>query len=286
MAKARYYKTMFLPSINGQYLLWTKEYKTLAARVDEIIQLGNVIGITDRMKDSDERGPNLALLNYLLLWRSTFPEWTQIIGPHEILALNYPGEWTNPASNKILRRRWLEGQGKENFQVAAVSKNRLVTHGGLTYGEWRSIGSPTNPHEAARLLNDKYHGTLHQGNCYALGGKPSFSANPIFANALMEIYPSWITAGEPMPFHQVHGSTGLNTIEGRQYLDSEYSLISYADTVRYYNHGSYVVIGDKAFVNVAVDFPQETLIKKLPEPWTPYIEKMPVVDVRDELFEQ
>lgn len=285
MAVARYYKTLFLPSMEGQYKLWTQSYKNMAAKVDEIVQLGNLVGLTDRMRDSATRGPNMALLNYTLLWRSTFPNWMQIVGPHEILALNYPDEWTNEEANRVLRRRWLDGyDAHKSFQVAGVNKNRLITHGGLTFGEWREIGCPTDAHEAARLLNEKYHGTLFQGQCFSLHGKPNFSANPIFADPLRELYPSWITADVEMPFHQIHGSAGLNSLEGRQHLDSTYSLLSYADSIRYYNFGSYVVVGDKVFVNVHSDFQKDTIISRLPEPWSPLIEKMPVVDVRDELF--
>lgn len=283
MPRARFYKTLFLPPLEGQYLMWKNEFSQFANKVDEIVQLGNIIGITDRVKDSADRGPNQAALNYIALYRSTFPNWTQLIGPNEIMALNFPDEWTNAESLRLLRRRWLLDD-PNLFVTAAVNKKRLVTHGGLTYGEWVEIGRPETPEEAAGLLNEKYARTLFQGDCMKTTGRPSFSANPIFADPIREVYGSWITAPVAPPFHQLHSSGGLNTAEGRNAL-SPFSLLEHVDGVRYTNFGSVVDIRGALFTSVYVDFPKNSLIKKLPRPGQPLLEKIPVIDLRDEIFD-
>jgi hypothetical protein len=284
MARARFHKTFFMPSLEGQFKLWKNELSTINPKVDEIIQLGNIIGCSPLTKDKETRGPNEALLNFIGLWRSTYSNWTQIIGPNEILALNFPDEWTNMTSNRILRKRWLEGE-LGRFQVASVSKGRLVTHGGLTYGLWCELGRPTDVHEVARLLNERYAGSLYQGPCYRLGNGPNFAANPIFAHPYRELYPSWITSQEPMPFKQIHGSLGLNSVDGRAALQDSFTSLEYLEKVSYTFYGSVVTVrGGKTFLNVAPEFPVDKLVSYVPSPWRLYIEKIPVVDLRDELF--
>lgn len=285
MAHARYYKTLFVPSLEGQHLLWKNEIVKIATRVDEIVQLGNIIGTSEEMKDTANYGSNLATMNYTLLWRATFSNWTQIIGPNEILALNFPEEWTNKKTNKLLRERWFSKETAGAYQTASVNKNRLVTHGGLTYGEWVNIGKPETAQEAADLLNKKYNGSLYQGECYRLDGKPSYAANPIFADPLWELYGSWVTAHEDPPFGQIHGSGGLNTIEGRQALTAPYSVLNHIDNASYTNFGSIITIKGKPFFSVSPDIPKDKIIRRMIRPWQVYIEKVPVVDLRDELFE-
>lgn len=284
MAVARYYKTLFLPPLQGQYILWKSEFTRLAAKVDEIVQLGNLIGCHERFKDKERVGPNLAALNYTLLWRATYSNWVQLIGPNEILALNFPDEWTNNESNRILRRRWFDREQEGRFRVAAVNKSRLVTHGGLTYGEWVSLGRPQTAEEAAEALNEKYETTLYQGPSFKLTGKPNYAANPIFADPLRELYPSWTTAPEELPFSQMHGSGGLNTREGHEARSAAYSPLEFIDAMSSTNFGSIVTVGSQKLFSVYPDIPTTKLLKKMPEPWQVYIEKVPVLDLREELF--
>lgn len=286
MPVARYHRTLILPGLEGQWRLWNKDIKNYARKMGEIVQLGNLVGLNDELKDGEYRGPNLALLNYIALWRATFPQWTQLVGPNEVMCLNFPGEWTNTVATRQLRRLWFGGDHDEQYRMhtAAVNKGRLVTHGGLTHGQWVEIGRPTDANEAARLLNEKFDRQLYLGDCYSLGGTINFASNPVFADALRELYLSWLVSGEDMPFSQIHGSPGLNTIEGRGFLKSEYAEFFEECTIRYYNHGSLVSLGEKHFLNVAIEFPKNKAINHPPPPWTWYIEKMPVIDSRDEIF--
>lgn len=285
MPKARYYKTLFIPSLEGQHVIWENVYSKYAFKTDRTVQLGNLVGCTDRAKDKKDSGPNQTMLRLILLWRSTYEHWEQLVGPNEIMALNFPDEWTNDESNRILRARWFTDEHEGRFKVATVEKNRLVTHGGLTHGLWRRLGSPTDPYEAADAVNEEYEKSLYQGRCWRLNDVPNFSANPIFADPVREVYPSWVTADEEMPFSQVHAAPGLNTAAGRAALTETFNPLTCLDHIRYTDFGSVIEFGERWFFNVHPEFRPEILHRKLPSVWKPYVEKTPVVDLRDHLFE-
>lgn len=265
-----YHRTLFLTSLKGQYKLWRRELAPACNRADSIVQFGNVIGCNTLVKDKETFGANEAILKFVLLYRSTQENWTQLVGANEIAALNAPKEWTNATSRKILRDAWLGNN--PTMQVAAVEKGRLLTHGGLTYGEWLSIGSPASVEKASERLNEKYAGTLHQGSCFRLDGIPNFSANPIWADAVTELYSSWITAPVPMPFDQVHGSGQLNTEEGRSALGEQSSLLNYADQIRFRKFGSIITVKGMQFTAVDIQLP-DTIVTMVPQHKSLYIEK-------------
>lgn len=264
-------------------MLWRHEFAPLANRVDEIVQFGGLVGVYKTMADGALRGPNAALLNLIILYRATQEQWTQLLGPQEILALNFPDEWTNTDSNRILRRRWLMGE-EGSFQVAAVNKERLVTHGGLTHGLWVDLGRPATPQETAQALQERYEKKLWFGNSYRLTGKPSFRADPVFADPLQEVYPSWITADEPMPFSQVHTAGGPNTIQGRALLSESGNMLKHLDGLEHTAFGSVSTVGSATLLAVSPEIPLDKKVKALKAPWRAYVEKVPVVDMRDEEF--
>lgn len=265
-----YHRTLFLTSLKGQYKLWRRELAPACNKVDSIVQFGNIIGCNSLVKDKDSFGANEAILKFVLLYRSTQENWTQLVGANEIAALNLPKEWTNATSRKILRDAWL-GENP-TMQVAAVDKGRLLTHGGLTYGEWLSIGSPKSVDETAHRLNEKYAGTLQQGSCFRLNGIPNFAANPIWADPVTELYGSWITAPVPMPFDQVHGAGNLNTTEGRLLLGEQSSLLNYADQIRFRKYGSFVTVKSMQFTAIEIDLP-DNIVTMVPQHKSLYIEK-------------
>lgn len=238
---------------------------------DEVIQLGNVIGCNDRVKDRKNAGPNEASLKFLILYRSTEDKWTQLAGTNEIAALNFPNEWTNTNSRQILRNSWFSKE--PTMFTASTNKGRLVTHGGLTFGEWLTIGSPDTAEEAAERLNEKYAATIYQGPCFKLGGAPNFYANPIWADPLNETYPSWITAPIEMPFDQVHGGVAANSRLGRKMINDKTSILNHFDDVRYTTYGARVFIKGRQILGVNIELPEE-LIVSIPEPQSVYIEKV------------
>jgi hypothetical protein len=268
-----YNRTLFLTSIKGQYKLWRRELAPACNRADSIVQFGNVIGCNSLVKDKEQFGANEATLKFVLLYRSTQENWIQLVGTNEIAALNLPTEWTNSTSRKILRDAWLGAN--PTMKVAAVDKGRLLTHGGLTYGEWLSIGSPENVYEAAEKLNEKYAGTLHQGSCFKLDGIPNFAANPIWADAITEVYGSWITAPVPMPFDQVHGAGNINSEEGRLALGEKSSLLNHADQIRFRKFGSIVTVKKMQFTAIDIQLP-DNIVTMIPQHQSLYIEKTQV----------
>lgn len=286
MAHARYLRTLILPPMYGQYKLWLNEITKFIQNMDEIISLGNMIGLTDLVKDKTEtKGANNFMLKSMTLYRATHTDWIQIVGPNEILALNFPDKWTNNSSVKLLRANWLENEIGNTFRVASVNRERLVTHGGLTYGMWVEIGKPETPQEAADRLNEKFYGNLYMGECFSMGNRVNYAANPVFADPVMEVYPSWLTAPELMPFSQLHGAMGLNSRDGSTALNEEHSPLQYIEQLSKTNYGSRLIMpGGSFFVNVSVDLQTIDYAKYLPRPWRFYIEKTPVLDLRDDLF--
>lgn len=269
MAK-KYHKTIFLPGLHGQFKLWKREIAGYCNRAEEVVQFGNIIGCNDYVKDYEQRGANEATLKYVLLYQNTEDNWTQLVGPNEIAALNMPDEWTNKVSRQILRNNWLSST--PIMKVAGVHQGRLVTHGGLTYGEWLSIGSPESPETASERLNDKYQGTLYQGHSYALGGAPNHSANPIWCDPILELYPSWITAPVNMPFGQVHAGRNLNSDVGRTIINEEHSIFKYADKINFRKYGSITQIGENKIIGI--DIPLDgRVLTSLPRPYAFYVEK-------------
>lgn len=265
-----YHRTLFLTGLQGQYKLWRRELASTCNRADAIVQFGNVVGCNDFVKDRENFGANEAVLKYILLYRSTQENWTQLVGANEIAAMNLPNEWTNATSRKILRDAWLGN--RPTMTVASVDKGRLLTHGGLTYGEWLSIGSPETPEEAAERLNDRYMGTLYQGPCYRLTGIPNFAANPIWADTVHELYSSWVTAPVPMPFDQVHGSGNLNTEEGRSAMSEKSSILNHLDHVSFRKFATIVTVKGMQFTSVDLQLPDK-VITMVPQHQSVYIEK-------------
>lgn len=269
MAK-KYHKTIFLPGLYGQFKLWRNEIAGYCNRAEEVVQFGNIIGCNEFAKDYKQRGANEAILKYVLLYQNTEDNWTQLIGPNEIAALNMPEEWTNQVSRQILRNNWLSST--PIMKVAGVHQGRLVSHGGLTYGEWLSIGSPTTPEKAAERLNEKYQGTLYQGTSYMLGSSPNYAANPIWCDPILELYPSWITAPVEMPFGQIHSGRTLNSDVGRTIVNEEHSIFNFTESIKYRKYGSIVKIDNHEIIGVSIPL-DGTIVNSLPRPHSFYVEK-------------
>jgi len=265
-----YDRTAFIPSLNGQYKVLKKDVLKVCNQSDYIFQLGNLIGCNPFVADKETQGANEAILSNTLMYRATDENWVQIVGSNEIAALNNPEEWTNQNSRKILRDAWLGDT--PSMMTASSSSGRLVTHGGLTYGEWVLIGRPDTAEEAADRLNEKYSRTLYQGPSFRLGNPPNYSANPIWADTFMELYPSWITALEPMPFDQIHGSYNLNTERGRLLLGKPENPLYYIDHLNFRKWGSITDIKGMIITGIDLDLPPE-IISSVPSHKSLYVEK-------------
>jgi hypothetical protein len=265
-----YHRTAFIPALHGQYKLFRGPVTTVCNQADVIVVLGNLISCTPHIKDREGAGPNEAILKQVDILASKNGALVQLVGANEIAALNAPQEWTNATSRQLLREAWL-GENP-TLQVAAVSKGRLITSAGLTYGEWVAIGRPQTAVAAAEALNERYSGTLHQGQCFRLGGAPNYSANPIWADTFMELYASWITAPEDAPFDQLHGGENLNSEVGRLAVAEKFSVVHYTDDIRFRNFGSVVTVRSMEFRAIGLELPQE-LLSTLPKHQAIYLEK-------------
>lgn len=255
------FKTLIIPSLNGQYKIWKDKLVLEANKADEVFQLGNLISANDELKDKEVKGPNRAILGFIDLYKSTTSQWHQLVGTNEIMALNFPSEWTNKYSVRYLKQWWFDDGF---FKVADVSKNRLVTHGGLTYGEWVNIGRPTDPNVAAERLNEKYSKTLYQGECFKLGNGPNYAANPIFADPFIELYNSWLTTTEVCPFNQLHGSNALNREFAREMINNPLTPLHFLNSVSFRKWGSVAEIKGSFFTAVDLNL-REKLLQSFPK---------------------
>lgn len=234
---------------------------------DEVYQLGNIIGLSEYATDSYNSGPNMDVLSDFSK-RTQLSKWNQLVGPNEIAALNIPESWTNAKSRVFLRDFWM---GTNGAKTAIAVRGRLLSHGGLTYGEWVELGRPQDADAAALLLNEKYQKTLYQGPAYALSGVPNFSANPIWAHPARELYPSWITAPESLPFDQLTGGGSLNNPEGRSLASSD-SVYKSIDKLRYHQYGSKVEIKGQRIISLELGL-GDTRLPSLPKDKQIYVER-------------
>lgn len=267
-------RTLFIAELLGNPELWKNVIAQEAQGADRIVQLGNLLSHFTVRKDGDETGPNLQLMRLVNAYRYTQDDWLQIAGPNEMLALNAPGVFTNGNTERLLRESWFRTEDNPDpwMKIAAVDKGRLVSHGGLTHGLWREIGSPETAEEAADALEYRYRNTVYQGAATNLGGPPNFSANPIWADPLLETYPSWITAEEPCPFGQIHGAANLNTARGQILRGESSSYFKWFDRVLYKPYGSISEIRGTQFIGLYLGLPLEQ-VRWLPESWSLYLEE-------------
>lgn len=253
---------LFIPGIVGQWKYW----RAIADDVQDssqIVQLGNYLKISlDEEADPDLVEQNRRTYDYIhRMYRPTDPKWKQVMGPHEMMILNSPERWTKAETDADLRRQWFHYDTKIFTHTAHVEKGRLITHGGLTYGQWLEIGRPDTAELAAHRLNEKFDGTLYQGSSVSLGDPPNFSADPIFAHPLIETYPSWITAPVSCPFGQMHAGDNINTSYGQQLRDNTPYLHYARYSLRRF--GSIASIQSAYFWGLHLSFP-ERLVTSLP----------------------
>lgn len=253
--------TMYIPGLYGQSRVWRQNIIPLSDNVEKLVSFGSIVGLSDWAKGNKYTGYNVKTVMSVEGFAYTSQRFTQLIGPTDILALCFPGRYVSDSVLDILFRWWLQLDSR--VHTAAVSDDgRLLTHGGLTYGQWLDIEKPQTAHEAAERLNDKYDGVLFPGESYRLSGRVNMHADPIFADPYREFYASWL--GQPScPFDQIHASGDFNTPVGRRWLTSEYSCLNTLSEVRYTAYGSVVRMGEAQMTAVDLlcdrDEPLKTL---------------------------
>lgn len=247
MAETDVFRSVFVPGLYAHNKAWKRVVRTWAESADEVIQLGDFINTNITLNDlSEVRKANSRFIKYMELWRATDDRWTTLLGPNELITLNSPDKWVTAKAHQALRDGWFGTY--PIFKVAAVSKGRLVTPGGLTHGEWLKIGAPDTADEAAARLNEKYVGKLFLGESWRIGGQLNFDANPVFAHPISETYNSWITSSDLMPFGQIHGLENLKISPNHMLAMDDFNL---GDKVKYkqiYKWGSALITNGNFFI--------------------------------------
>lgn len=260
-------RTLFFGDMEAQHKIWQTDLEPILEGLNSVVQLGNLISCTVEAADKKEYGRNEAILT---LWdKSEAKNKVKLIGQNEMVSLSFPEEWTNSRSSMMIRDAWLSKE--PTWFTAIEDKKRLVTPAGLTYGEWVSIGRPEDAFEAASRLHEKYIHTLHQGDCFRLTGRPNMAANPIWADPVLELYPSWILAEEECPFDQIHGGETLNVERGRSAVADPSNILHYLDTVSYKPFGSISTVKEAVFRGIGLDLLGESMTS-LPKDKSFYVE--------------
>lgn len=274
--KVKYDRTAFIGPLNGQYKVAKNSLPAAVGRANRTIILGNIIGVgvnTSDITNTDK--PNESILTTMNFILATHPSVEILVGQNELIALKYPSHFTTDKSIDILTEWWFSSDSK--MTIASVDKDRLVTHGGLCYGTWVALGKPKTARAAAELINEAYGKNMHHGACYNLGYAPSYSASPVWANPLMEVYPSWVTAGESCPFDQVHSSLALDSFVGRKKMSDELDPLYFLDAKSTFpSFGSVAMIKSAEFKAVDLGLNDDRIFTSMPAPKNFFIEKVRV----------
>ena len=273
-------RKLFIPGLHGQVDVYKNRFLKLMPRMDTTITLGNMLRLAPFQEygfNADDEPVNIAptSANFALLdkirenTQNSVMPFVNIIGANEVAYLNLPKEaadnYLKDAPNGVnyVREGWLtdEKVSKAAFRyyVAVEVDGRLVTHAGLSHGEWVNLGRPQTAREAAYALNIKYLGTLYQGQCYRLGDGINYAANPIMGHPIAEVYSSWMSTPEICPFPQIHGSISMRDLTGHEVSSTYLHPMFYAEKMRYHRWGTSITLKGQSFY--AIEGPRKTLVK-------------------------
>jgi hypothetical protein len=172
-----------------------------------------VVQVGDLVHKGPDSGGCVALADRLL----ASGRYVQLLGNHEAHYLGGPDVRARPGVQEIapaaaaVLRRW-HRQRTARLAVAAETTEYgevLLTHGGLTFGLWRALGSPSSLSLAADRLNsllDDPAAAFRPG--WLMTGVYDSSAGVTCPRTGVELAAPWLERGE-MPFSQVHGHEGV-----------------------------------------------------------------------------
>jgi hypothetical protein len=161
--------------------------------------------------DLIDRGPESlrAIEIAYAAWKENEGRYIQLIGNHEANWLEKTKAFvftSDPAAVKMLKS-WVREGGL--YLAASITGGRptLVTHAGLTYGLWRTLGSPGDVEEATAAINcawtNEFHASVIRPGVMLGGDGTNRPAGVYWAEAARELIPSW--RGVALPFDMVHG---------------------------------------------------------------------------------
>jgi len=197
-----------------------------------VIQVGDLI----------DRGPDSAAVLAFVQRRldAGLGGWIQLIGNHESQYLGGEPFWPQrlaPSDAELLRTWWM----KEWLRVAAAVRTAegeelLVTHAGLSVQAWQDLGEPVTASTAADLLNTRPERLLWNDR------------GPLWAEAGPDVYQSWLSAGKPVPFGQVHGHSTIVSYRRETWLCGE--RIRQRSTIDWAARHTFTRIGGCRFIGI------------------------------------
>jgi hypothetical protein len=130
---------------------------------------------------------------------------------------------------------------KEWLRVAAAVRTAegeelLVTHAGLSVRAWQDLGEPVTASTAADLLNTRPEPLLWNDR------------GPLWAEAGPDVYQSWLHAGQPVPFGQIHGHSTIVSYRRQTWLCGE--RIRQRSTVDWTARHTFTRIGGRRFIGI------------------------------------
>lgn len=168
-----------------------------------VVQVGDVARASlDSYLDSDAC---ISLADELLL--ANPKQYVQLMGNHEAAMIGrFYSDRAGVHDSPIIRRWWTEASVKLAVGIrTATDSEILVTHAGLTLGQWDLLDRPPLL-ETVRALNSRVGQPIEQvSNPGALlSGEVNTEADVMWAEVNHEFYEPWIESGRA-PFNFVHG---------------------------------------------------------------------------------
>jgi hypothetical protein len=210
----------------------------LAAAVNPV--LGDEGTVVIQVGDLIDRGPDTRGVLAIVRDRmDAAPRWIQLVGNHVLQYVGGGKFWWDPiaaADADLLRSWWL----RERVRIAAAvrtanGEDLLVTHAGLTFDAWRTLGEPVTAATAADLLN-----TRPDELVWAADG-------PLWADS-RQVYQSWSAAAVAAPFGQVHGHSSIVDFRSRSWMCG--SRIRQRSTVDWNARHTVTRISGRRFIGV------------------------------------
>lgn len=175
-----------------------------------------IVQVGDLVHKGPESDACVALADSLL--RTNPEHYVQLVGNHEAHYLGGPSVSgragvveVSSETRATLERWWETGLMRVAFPASDTEEfgPTLVTHGGLTAGFYREIGSPNTVEAAAKLLNNmagEPRAVFRPGAL--MTGEIDYAAGPLCPRSGAELAASWLEEGA-IPYSQVHGHEGV-----------------------------------------------------------------------------
>ena len=129
----------------------------------------------------------------------------------------------------------------------------LITHGGLTAGFWRELGSPETPDLTAERLNalprEERSPVFRPGAL--LTGRVDFACGPLTPRTGAELAASWLSwEADHLPFSQIHGHEGVYLFDTHAFHDDVPESVKARSTLDRERRFSQVDIGTQTLLSI------------------------------------